>query len=118
MTPEYKQYLDERFGRVFDKLESIHTETKRTNGRVTILEGNVSKLQADRAHRVDSCPQAKTIENIKLKLEERDRSLVEYDVLKRHPITVIGIVMLTIGVIAAAVFSAFSSAWEFIQNLR
>jgi hypothetical protein len=74
MTPEYKQYLDERFGRVFDKLESIHTETKRTNGRVTILEGNVSKLQTDRAHRVDSCPQAKTIENIKLKLEERDRS--------------------------------------------
>jgi uncharacterized protein YdcH (DUF465 family) len=118
MTEEYKQYMEERFNRVFDKLNSIHDETKRTNGRVSTLEGKVSRLQADRIHRIESCPQVKTIEEIQTRLEERNRSLMEYDVLRKHPITVIGIVLVTVGVLAAGVFNAFSAFWEFIKTIR
>jgi len=35
---EDQKYLEEKFKRVYDKLDTIHTEVVRTNGRVNELE--------------------------------------------------------------------------------
>lgn len=115
MTPEYKQYLDEKFGRVFDHLKSIESEVKRTNGRVTDLEKQVLHIEKNRGV---NCPHNREIEEMKQILRARENSLIEYDVIKKHPITVLGIVLLTIGVLATGVFNAFNALFEFIRGFK
>ena len=42
---EDQKYLEEKFKRVYDKLDTIHVEVVRTNGRVNELEKKVQKQE-------------------------------------------------------------------------
>jgi len=57
-----ERYLDERFNRILDKLEQIHFETKRTNGRVTKLEEKVIQLDKDGERFKEFCNKVNAME--------------------------------------------------------
>jgi len=53
-----------RFEVINYKLDAIETQTTRTNGRVTDLEGKVDELERDGIRRLNTCPQKETFEMI------------------------------------------------------
>jgi hypothetical protein len=83
-----EKYREEKFSRVFDKLDSIHTEVKRTNGRVSKLEDQVKCLEL---HDVKEprCPNTPMV----LKHEEE---LLEYRFLKKYPKISVGMLVLVL----------------------
>lgn len=54
MKEQNQQYFEEKFKRVFDKLEHIHVEVKRTNSRVDKLEDQVQDIRLHDAEAI--CP--------------------------------------------------------------
>lgn len=103
MTEEdnYKLYLDEKFKslttlvnaqfkNVDDRLEDIHTEAKRTNGRISKLEEFREYTKEVIDTRVTNCPNVKRFDKIEQQLE--DISFVS-----RHPkLFVAGLVFVVI----------------------
>ena len=83
-----EKYLEEKFSRVFDKLESIHTEVKRTNGRVNKLEDQVKCLELHDVKET-KCPNTPMV----LKHEEE---MLEMRFLKKYPKISVGMLVLVL----------------------
>lgn len=76
MKEQNQAYFEEKFKRVFDKLEHIHTEVKRTNGRVTKLEDQVKQIELH--DREDLCPNTEKVQKI-------EEELMEYRFVRKYP---------------------------------
>jgi hypothetical protein len=70
--------INARFTNVDNMLEAIHTEAKRTNGRVSKLEEFKEITQSRYDRRLAECPNAETIKKI-------DNSLLEYNFILKYP---------------------------------
>lgn len=112
MTEEdnYKLYLDEKFKSLTtlmnarfenqdDKLEAIHIEAKRTNGRVNKLEDFKDYTQRTIDTRVTDCPNVKRFERI-------EKSIEDIAFINRHPkLFLAGLVILVILTLATFIES-------------
>jgi hypothetical protein len=88
---EYEaKYFEEKFSSVMSKLDSIHGEVKRTNGRVTDLEKQVRALELEEAKHEIRCPQVKRIVAVEQALSDTNKNLIEYNLFKKYPKVVLG----------------------------
>lgn len=80
-----------KFEKIFDKLDSIETQTTKTNGRVTKLEDKVFELEKRDLTHINNCPQT-------VKIEKINEELLEYKMIKKYPkffmIGIAGVVIL------------------------
>lgn len=112
MTEEdnYKLYLDEkfkslttlmnaRFENLDDRLEDIHTEAKRTNGRISKLEDFKEYTQRTIDTRVTDCPNVKRFDKI-------EKSIEDIAFINRHPkLFIAGLVVVVILTLATFIES-------------
>ena len=70
-----EKYLNEKFGRITDKLDQIHTEVIATNGSVKDLQEKVHNLEITDAVTKPSLKRVEVIE----------RELLEYRFIKKYP---------------------------------
>jgi len=75
---DYRELLNEKFAHVNEKLELIHEQTLKTNGRVNALEVRVNFLEKEEAVHVLKCPNV-------AKIEQVNEELMEYRMMKKYP---------------------------------
>ena len=111
-TEDFKELMNEKFKSVHAKidlqfssikgvLESIDTQTKKTNGRVLKLEDTVYNLQLSDALKSVNCPQHLSrikeiedeIETFKVKINS---DLEEYNFFKKYPKIAIGTIAIAV----------------------
>ena len=75
---DYRAYLEEKFTGVNVKLDNIHTQVLKTNGRVNEHDVRLNLLEKEDISHTINCPQKARIDNI-------DESLMEYKMAKKYP---------------------------------
>lgn len=98
------QYSEKENLSFHEKLDMILEQTKKTNGRVTVLETEVHRLDMQAAQHLTNCPNA-------AKIEEINKSLLEYAFFKKHPQAIY------IGVFAM-VISALLAVYTVVKNVK
>jgi len=86
-----KSLLDEKMINVHEKLDSIYEQTKKTNGRVTVVEGKVTDLEKANLTHTTQCPYGPKI----TKLEEE---AVKNRATKTFVVKTVGIVSALFGI--------------------
>jgi hypothetical protein len=101
--PDYRLFLQERFDRLNEKLDTIVTQTTKTNNRVTHLEekSNERQVVIDDFRHLE-----KDFDCVKRKVDEIDKNLLEVWFFKKYPKVFIGI--LTAAVLATLGISFFN----------
>lgn len=106
--------LSAEFTNVHDKLESIEEQTTKTNGRVTDLEKVTHVLDKDALQHATTCPQIKTISDLKTdvdaKLTTINSDLEEYRFFKKYP-------KIAVGVVAFACIAFLTGGFLMLQRL-
>lgn len=112
MTEEYKELLDNKFEHLLSKMQdnftiintkltSIDEQVKKTNGRVTVVEKDITELEKKEIKHFVNCPQAK-------KIGEIEDELMEYRVFKKYPkFFIVGFIALIILVLTKDYFLSF-----------
>jgi len=86
MDDKSQKYLDEKFLRVFDKLDVIEEQVKKTNGKVQRHEEIITEALVERsANRAEHRENLEDIHCLKEKQQKTDDDLMEYRFLKRYP---------------------------------
>ena len=78
LTEIEKDWLNERFQRMGDRLDVILEQVKKTNGRVNDLE------EREKNH-VLRCPQGSRLEKIEKYIDKNKEDLAEYHFVQKHP---------------------------------
>jgi hypothetical protein len=106
MTPnneDYRLYLDAKFDAVHEKLDSIEEQTKKTNGRVSILENQVGELQIKGVKHIIECP-------VKPIVEKMEEDLSEYRFFKKYPKIAIGILVVFMFIFSFSIYETYKKA--------
>lgn len=106
--------LSAEFTNVHDKLEAIEEQTTKTNGRVNDLEDVTHNLDKDAIKHTITCPQIKTISDLKgdvdTKLEKINSDLEEYRFFKKYP-------KIGVGIVAFACIAFLTGGFLMLQKL-
>ena len=99
--PDYRLFLQERFDRLNEKLDTIVSQTTKTNNRVTHLEdkSNERQIVIDDFRHLE-----KDFDCVKKKVDEIDKNLLEVWFFKKYP-------KVFIGIITAAVFATLGISY-------
>ena len=77
--------LNARFENMDEKLEQIHTEAKKTNGRITKLEDHREYVNHVIDTRSMNCPNVKVMQDNSKELTKIKESLAEYNMFLKYP---------------------------------
>ena len=97
---ELKEFLNDKINgnheHILQLLQNIETQTTKTNGRVTLLEGRVSGLVLDESKHYQNCPNSKRIEVI-------SEEMTFYRMLIKYPKVALYGLIIAVGSIFATV---------------
>jgi len=93
--------MNARFIALEDKLEIIHQQTLKTNGRVTLAEGKITQLEKDGITHYVECP-------VKAEVTDMKKDLLEYSFFKKYPKVLIGIIIVAMLSIGGGLYASYS----------
>ena len=96
-SPDDRLFLNSEFTRVHEKLDYIKEQTTKTNNRLANVEERVSDTEEAVIKHPGNCPQV-------VKIEEINKDLEVYRVIKRYPKLVLFLIAIfVIGIIISAI---------------
>lgn len=124
-NPDYRRYLEERFAgmekiiaerldNMHDTLIDIKAQTTKTNGRVSDIEDDITKLDKDFATHPINCSSAKEVREIKQDLEE-------YRVMKKYPKVALLVIAFFVLTTIISIYQAVKASNQLVQaemNIR
>ena len=72
------KYFEEKFNRVFDKLDTIDQRVAKINGKVAEQEQRLQLIEKEELKHYTRCPNTKV-------LQELSNELMEYRIMKKYP---------------------------------
>ena len=96
-SQDYRLFLGSEFKGVHEKLDYIKEQTTKTNNRLAYVEVRVSNVENEVVRHPTNCPQV-------VKMEEINKDLEVYRVIKKYPKLVLFLIAIfVIGIIVSAV---------------